>query len=121
MSNNIHDTNVDLIRKQVNDLIEESRHILKNGEQISDYENQFSFTYKYLINTSKTLYKYICNQMQNYNNKQFDEDAFKQKLDMMLNAILNIQKSNITQYDASVMIGEKLASDYIPQYSKSDC
>lgn len=120
MSNNIHDTNVDLIRKQVNDLIEESSRILKNGEQISDYENQFAFNYKYLISTSNTLYKYICNQMKNYNNKRFDQEAFRQKLDMMLNAILNIQKSNITQHDASIMIGEKLASDYIPQCSKSD-
>ena len=38
-----------------------------------------------------------------------------ERLDMMLNAILNIQSSKISQYDASVMIGEKLAHDYIPQ------
>ena len=34
---------------------------------------------------------------------------------MMLVAIENIQKSQITQHDASESIGEVLASQYIPQ------
>lgn len=114
MSNNIHDTNVELIREQVNNLIDECESILKNGEPLSNYENLFSEKYKHLISTSTTLYKFICKQMQqNFTN--FNKVAFQQRLDMMLNAILNIQNSKISQYDASVMIGEKLAHDYIPQ------
>lgn len=114
MSNNIHDTNVELIRDQVNNLIDECENLLKNGEKLSNYENHFSNKYKHLINTSNTLYKFICTQMQQ-NFINFDRDALQERLDMMLNAILNIQNSKISQYDASVMIGEKLAQDYIPQ------
>ena len=114
MSNNIHDTNVELIRKQVKDLIDECESILNNGETLSNYENLFSDKYKHLISTSTTLYKFICTQIQQ-NFRNFNKISFQQRVDMMLNAILNIQSSNISQYDASVMIGEKLARDYIPQ------
>ena len=115
MSGNIHDTKVDLIHTQVNNLIKDLDKILKNGENTSDYENDFIINYKYLIDTSNTLYKYICSQMiQHYNDKNFDQGKFKERLNLMLNAILNIQKSNMTQHEASVIIGEKLASDYIP-------
>lgn len=111
MSNNIHDTNVELIREQVNNLIDECESILKNGEALSNYENNFSIKYKDLISTSNTLYTFTLQQ----DFKNFDRDAFQQRLDMMLNVILNIQSSKISQYDASVIIGEKLARDYIPQ------
>jgi len=114
MSNNIHDTNVELIREQVKNLIDECESILKNGETLSNYENHFSIKYEHLINTSNTLYTFICTQLQQ-NFRNFDRDALQQRLDMMLNVILNIQSSKISQYDASVIIGEKLARDYIPQ------
>ena len=115
MSGNIHDTKVDLIHKQVNDLIKDLDKILKNGEKTSNYENDFIIKYKYLIDTSNTLYKYICSQMNShYKDDNFNQDKFKERLNLMLNAILNIQKSNITQHEASVILGEKLASEYIP-------
>jgi hypothetical protein len=107
MSNNIHDTNVELIREQVNNLIDECESILKNGEALSNYENHFSIKYKDLISTSNTLYTFTLQQ----DFKNYDRDAFQQRL----NVILNIQSSKISQYDASVTIGEKLARDYIPQ------
>lgn len=119
MSNNIHDTNVQVIRQQVNDLIDECESILANGEKLSDYESIFADKYSCLIKTSNTLYKFICNQMQS-TFKTFNRSVLQQRLDMMLNAILNIQNSQISQYDASVMIGEKLAQDYIPQCRESD-
>jgi DNA polymerase III gamma/tau subunit len=119
MSNNIHDTDVELIRKQVDDLIDECENLLKNGESLSNYETSFSNKYKHLITTSNTLYKFICTQMQQ-NFRNFNRVALQQRLDMMLNAILNIQNSKISQYDASVMIGEKLAKDYIPQCREPD-
>lgn len=115
MSGNIHDTKVDLINKQVNDLIKDLDKILKNGENTSSYENDFIIKYKYLIDTSNTLYKYICSQMNHhYNDANFDQNKFKERLNLMLNAILDIQKSNMTQHEASVIVGEKLASEYIP-------
>ena len=46
MSNNIHDTNVELIREQVNNLIDECESILKNGETLSNYENLALLNYK---------------------------------------------------------------------------
>jgi hypothetical protein len=119
MSNNIYDTNVDVIRQQVSDLIDECEHILKNGDALSNYETQFSDKYKPLIDTSKTLYNFICTQMKQ-TFRTFDKIAFQQRLNMMLNAILNIQQAKMSQHDASIMIGEKLAQDYIPQCRDSN-
>jgi hypothetical protein len=105
MSGNIHDTNINIIKKEVYDLI----HDLENNNDIIG-------KYNYLTSTSKTLYEYI---IKNYN-KQINE-SFINNLEMMLNGIEKIQKSRNTekeQHDQSVLIGEKLASQYIPQLKK---
>jgi hypothetical protein len=105
MSGNIHDTNINIIKKEVYDLIYD----LENNNDIIG-------KYNYLTSTSKTLYEYI---IKNYN-KQLNE-SFINNLEMMLNGIEKIQKSRNTekeQHDQSVLIGEKLASQYIPQLKK---
>jgi hypothetical protein len=105
MSGNIHDTNINIIKKEVYDLIYD----LENNNDIIG-------KYNYLTSTSKTLYEYI---IKNYN-KQINE-SFINNLEMMLNGIEKIQKSRNTekeQHDQSVLIGEKLASQYIPQLKK---
>lgn len=105
MSGNIHDTNINIIKKEVYDLIYD----LENNNDIVG-------KYNYLTSTSKTLYEYI---IKNYN-KQLNE-SFINNLEMMLNGIEKIQKSRNTekeQHDQSVLIGEKLASQYIPQLKK---
>jgi len=37
---------------------------------------------------------------------------------MMLNLVFKIQKSEISQYDASVVVGQSIGEQYIPQLQK---
>ena len=107
MSGNIHNTDIKKIKKEVSDLIND----LDNGCDITN-------KYQYLENTSKSLYNYIVKQ---YNTSRFNKEFFINNLEMMLKGIEKIQKSNDiekSQHEASILIGEKLASQFIPQLKK---
>lgn len=106
MSNNIHDTKVDKIKKQVYDLIID----IKGGENNSE---TLESKYSYLFSTSKTLFNFVCKEVKksNFNQQQFDKN-----LENMLNHILKIQNDELTQNQASENIGKLLAKQFIPQY-----
>ena len=113
MSQNINDTNVNEIRNQVTSLLDNLDSIIANNENPTDYDVTLRKRHKKLLNTSKTLFEFI---FKNYTKDNFDKTQFHKNLDMMLNAILNIQNSQLTQHEASVSIGKSLATQYIPQY-----
>jgi hypothetical protein len=106
MSNNIHDTNVDKIKNQVYDLITD----IKNGETNTEF---LESKYTYLHLTSKTLFNFVCKEVKKptFNKRQFDKN-----LEQMLNNIISIQTSKLSQNDASENIGKLLAKQFIPQY-----
>lgn len=113
MSGNINDTDVKKIRTLVNDFIKELDEISERNEYIDvDFYKE---KYNYIFQTSNSLFKIICDQ---YISSKFDKNFFFKNLEIMLNAIENIQQNKITQYDASSNIGEMLASHYIPQLKK---
>lgn len=109
MSGNIFDTDINKIKNEVNQLLND----LDNNRKLK-YDDK----YKYLASTSKTLYEFIIN---GYNSPSFNKTYFKNNLEMMLKGVERIQKSNNiqkTQHEASVLIGEKLAEQFIPQYKE---
>jgi len=122
MSGNIKDTNVDKLKSEINSLIKNldniinsHNSILEKKKNIQEYEYISKKEYNYLFTTSKTLWNYIFTQ---YKTNTFDKKSFQKNLDMMFNAILEIQQSKISQYEASSTIGEEIASQYIPQLKK---
>ena len=116
MSGNIHDTNTSLIRKDVDDLLEELQGLKKKKINLKNYldSNSEDLKKKYsnLYNTSNTLFKFIISQ---YDTDKFDRDQFNNTLSILLSNIENIQKSKKTQHDASVEVGSILANKYIPK------
>jgi hypothetical protein len=115
MSGNIKDTDVIKLRGLVNEFIQDMDIVIKNGDSVSNYQEFYKNKYKYIFDTSSTLYKLIYDQ---YKSSKADKAHILNNLNMMLVAIENIQKSQITQHDASESIGEVLASQYIPQLKK---
>lgn len=115
MSGNINDTNVKLLRDQVNALLEDLDDIIAKGDNISNHEDTLKNKYKYIVKTSDNLWKLIISQ---YTNSTFDKTVFMKNLEMMLSAISDIQGLKITQHDASQNVGETLASQFIPQLKK---
>jgi hypothetical protein len=115
MSGNINDTDVYKIRHLVNEFIQDLDNTIKNGDDISNYEDVYKEKYQYIIKTSENLYKMIYNQYQLSN---FNKEFFLRNLDIMLKSIEKIQSHQISQYDASKDIGEMLATHYIPQLKK---
>jgi hypothetical protein len=112
MSQNIHDTNVPLIRKEVYSMIEDVKEIISKGELPSDYTYRLSKKYKHLAKTSKTLFTFIISKC---GSNEFSNHKFDENLTMMLHTIEKIQSSSMSQYDASAAVGGKLAKQYIPQ------
>jgi hypothetical protein len=115
MSGNVQDTDVNKVKSCVIDLIQELEQDIQNNVDINDNEHVYEKKYKYLVTTSKNLYNMI---LEHFKKNIFNKTLFMQNLDMMLSAIENIQRSRISQYDASKNIGESLASQFIPQLKK---
>lgn len=105
MSNNIHDTNIYVIKTQVDDMIKD---ILENNIKDKDI---LESKYDRLFNTSKTLFNRI---YKDTTQNSFDKDSFYKNLNHMLKLIFKIQKSEISQHKASEEIGTSLAKQYIP-------
>lgn len=103
MSNSIHDTNVNKIREEIEQIYE----ILSIG--VLKSESVLEKQFPYLFKTSPTLFKYI---IKNYKG---DKKQFNKNINMMLNLIFKIQTSEISQHDASAVVGEFIGKQYIPQ------
>lgn len=106
--NNIHLTKVDDIRHNVSDFVRVMQDDMNNLHDINYYENMFPTLHK----TSKTLFNFIFKECRK---KNFDRNSFQNKLEQMLVLIEKIQKSEISQNNASEKVGEFLAKEYIPQ------
>ena len=108
MSQNIHDTNVGLIKTQLESLV---------SDLDSNINSDFYLETKYqqLRETSPTLYKFVISQ---YKSRSFNKELFTKNMTMMLTNILKIQNNEMSQHDASVEVGEELALQFIPQYKK---
>lgn len=116
MSRNINDTNVSLLKIEVENLKNDMDKIIHDGESIDDWESSLKKKYSTLSSTSNTLFMYI---IKNYNTNRFNEEFFNKTLNMMFNKIEEIQKFKTEQNDASIEIGEHLAKTFIPQLSKN--
>lgn len=105
MSENINDTDVVIIKKEVQNMVNDIKNNNKDKEVLQE-------KYKMLFKTSKTLFNRIYTDASMSN---FNKDQFYLRLDKMLELIYNIQNSNISQNTASEEIGTILAKEYIPQ------
>jgi hypothetical protein len=117
-SKNIKDINFNSVKKEIDELISElylTNYVLvkKNNVQDPDDNNYIIFKtkYKYLFNTSKTLFNYILSEI---NKNGFNKVNFDFKINEMLYMIHKIQNSEITQDEASKKVGVMLANQYIP-------
>lgn len=115
MSGNIHDTKVNLLRKEISEMLHDMSNMFKENKDPRESEEAFQIKYGNLYKTSQTLFKFILTK---YGNSSFDQKYFEETINKMLNSIVEIQQSKMTEYDASVNIGEHLAKKYIPQYKK---
>ena len=106
MSHSIHDTNVEKIKHEVNNMLE----FLNTG--VCKSETLLKNKYNCLFKTSPTLFNFILK-----NHKQ-NPEKLQKNIDMMLNLVFKIQKSEISQYDASVVVGQSIGEQYIPQLQK---
>jgi protoheme ferro-lyase len=116
MSGNIKDTDVELVKKEVFDLINDLENYTKSSRNLNVYEEAMKKKYKNLFNTSKTLFNLIFNQ---FKDKKFDKEYFNFMVNKMLSYITKIQNNEISQYDASANIGTDLAEKYIPNLNQS--
>lgn len=115
MSGNINDTNVDLIKTQIFNLISDLESYSKSSRNINIYEEAMKKKYSYLLKTSKTLFCLIIDQ---YKYNKLDQEHFNFMINKMLDYIVKIQNNQISQYDASAEIGTDLAYKYIPQLNE---
>ena len=112
----IHNTKTDIIRKEIDNLIQELRYTVPTADQGIEYlQNK----YNYLYSTSESLFKMIVRESLK---PDFDLIIFKQKVSIMLNYILKIQRETITQEAASEKVGVLLGKEYIPKdlYKQDD-
>lgn len=64
----------------------------------------------YLFKISPTLFNFILK-----NHKKQDRKTLLSNIDMMLALLLKVQKSQVSLYDASAIVGQKIGEQYIPQ------
>lgn len=107
MSNNINDTNVELLKEEINSLLDTLK---KNNERISE-EREYELSKRYinLYTTSKTLFKFIINNGVKHNNQEF----LMKTVNLMLDKIKDIQSGKISQDKASGIIGTHVAKEFI--------
>ena len=110
MSGNIKDTNVDLVKTQVTSFINDLNNAKIQKTQID--KEVLKKKYILLYNTSNTLFNFI---FDNYGTEKFHPASFYNNLTTMLNLICKIQVSDTTQEKASVLVGKKLATQFVPQ------
>lgn len=113
----INSVNVEKIEEEMKSMILEIERIRSNNEKIDDYNDTLKNKFKYLQKSSDALFKYI---LTNYGTFNFNKQIFDKNINMMLNLIKKMQNSHLSQHDASVIVGEQLANQYIPQLKKDD-
>lgn len=115
MSGNIRDTDIEKIRSDALELVVDLDLLVANNDEVLDFREEYAQRYEYLYKVSPTLYNFIFN---GYIKGNFNKQIFEKNLLLMLNSIHKIQQKDISQHDASVDIGEHLASQYIDHCKK---
>jgi len=112
---NIYKTNVDMINNDIQNLIldlKKSKFIYnKSDNNSTTVFNLLSNKYSVLFTTSKTLFTLVLSDV---NKVDFDQNSFNLKIKHILDLIIQMQKSKITQNDASENVGRMLAKEFIP-------
>ena len=109
MERNIQNTNINLLKIELTNLIE----ILDLG--ILKSESILKNKCPNLHKTSPTLFNYVIKNYNNVKKNTITRDQFQTNINTMFKLILEIQDSKISQYDASVEIGKILGKQYLPQ------
>jgi hypothetical protein len=98
-------TDTVLLRKQVLSFLKD----IQEGK-----DKDFEKCYKYLFELSKGLFDMVNVDVRNeIKNRKFDSVKFNLRLDQMIYLLDNIKSGNMTQYDASSVLGNVLAKEYI--------
>ena len=128
MSGNINDTNIERVRKDVENMLNDIRGNDIRGNDIrgNDIRGNVSnvdvaemeYKYRYLYKTSKTLFNFILKKVND--SESFDDEYFRKTINFMLQQIQDIQQSSTSQYDASANVSYHLAKKYIPQYKNKN-
>ncbi len=105
--------NVQDLKEKISAMTSELDEIIAQGETPADHSASLQKKYKIIHQTSNTLFNYIINEYSK--NKKF----FNNTIDMMLSQLQRIQSSEMSQHDASVVVGEHLAETFIPQLKKN--
>lgn len=106
MSGNIQDTNVDIIRAQIESFIKD----LQDGDFCTDYPER----YKELHETSLALFNMVDKTVRNQINiGTFNHTQFVHRVNSMLDLIVGIQDGSVSQHKASEMVGTTLAKEYV--------
>lgn len=120
MSGNIKDTDVNVIRRNIEELTTEIEKIVSRQEDPSQFEYSLKKKYNHLSNTSPTLFKFI---LKSYATPTFNKEFFDKTINLMLSKISTIQNSNDTstsQHTASEHIGTHLAQEFIAVVPKGN-
>jgi len=112
MSGNIHDTNVELLKTQVQQLVNDIHDIKNKNENPQEYARTLSKRYKELSKTSTSLFSFI---IDNGGSDSFNKEFFDKTINIMFDKILDIQHSETTQHEASQNVGTHLAKQFFPK------
>lgn len=109
----INNTNVPVLRQQISSLVID----VKNGNYDFD---EAKTRYAELYNTSGTLFDMIVKDIPKLmTSGEFgmqDEIKFIDRINNMLLLVKKIQDGKISQYNASVKIGQELGSEYLGDF-----
>ena len=106
MSGNIRDTKVDVLKSEIDSLLNEL-HTCTTTKQLKT----LPVKYNHLYSTSKTLFNHILKEGLK---PTFDRKSFDDTISVMLTSVTDIQNSRMSQYEASGVVGTHLAQRYIP-------
>lgn len=113
MSGNINDTNVPIIKQQVDDFIKD---VLENNSIQAPEEK-----YNILFKTSKALFDMIhVDIRKQVSSNTFEYDKFMFRLNRFLELVLKIQEKELSQEKASEIVGQDVAQEYIPFVNRNN-
>lgn len=107
LNKTIHDTDISKIQKDIVNMIQ-----LLDQKTLKS-ETVLKKRFAYLFDTSPSLFNFILK-----NHDKQDRNKLLSNIDMMLSLVLKIQKSEVSLYDASTFVGQKIGEQYIPQLKK---
>ncbi|NBU33994.1 hypothetical protein EB118_03490 [bacterium] len=94
---------IQLLKSQINGLVADS-----SSTSHSDLKQK----YKYLYQKSPTLFEFVC---KNVTLANFNHSRFNDNIQLYLENLEKVQTLKMTQHDASVIVGERLAGQFLPK------